>query len=163
MAYVIDASSLIEAKDRYYGFDFCPGYWKWLEGQNAAGVVFSIDRICRELEAGNDELATWAKKNSSTFFLAVDIPTQAALTQVSTWVNGANFNPQAKPQFLSGADPFLIAFALAHGHTVVTDEVFVPGERRRVKIPAVCQQFNVPCIDPFQMLRREGARFVLQP
>jgi len=163
MPYVIDASSLIEAKDRYYGFDFCPGYWDWLLRENARGVVFSIDKVGRELEAGNDDLAVWAKANAANFFLPVDQPTLTAMPHIVTWINGANFRPQAVPPFLAGADPFLIAFALVGGHTVVTDEVFVPGERRSVKIPAVCQQFNVACIDPFEMLRREGARLILHP
>jgi hypothetical protein len=27
MAYVLDANIFIEAKQRYYGLDFCPAFW----------------------------------------------------------------------------------------------------------------------------------------
>ena len=54
-----------------------------------------------------------------------------------------------------------IAYAKAHGHTVVSHEVYVEGERKRVKIPAVCNSLDVPYIRTFQMLREAEARFVL--
>jgi hypothetical protein len=163
MAYLIDASSLIEAKNRYYGFDICPGFWDWLLQQNDAGRVFSIDRIRVELESGNDELATWARERGSGFFLPLDPLTIQTVTEVNTWVVQNDFKPQARNEFLRGADPFLVAFGKAHGYCVVTDELFVPGQKNKVKIPAACQEFGVPCMSPFEMLRREGVRLVLQP
>mgnify|MGYP006298525777 CR=1 FL=1 len=30
MAYLLDANVFIEAKNRYYGMDFCPAFWDWL-------------------------------------------------------------------------------------------------------------------------------------
>lgn len=27
MAYLLDADVLIQAKNRHYGFDFCPAFW----------------------------------------------------------------------------------------------------------------------------------------
>lgn len=30
MQYLLDANVFIEAKNRYYGFDFCPAFWNWL-------------------------------------------------------------------------------------------------------------------------------------
>jgi len=81
---------------------------------------------------------------------------------VSTWVQNEGFREDAKRSFLAGADPFLIAHALAHGHTVVTHEVHIDGERKKVKIPTVCRGLNVPCERTFQVLRRQKAAFVLQ-
>jgi transcriptional regulator with XRE-family HTH domain len=37
----------------------------------------------------------------------------------------------------------LVACALAHRYTVVSHEVHVPGQRSKVRIPAVCQALNV--------------------
>gem|GEM_PF-6918350 len=36
MAYLLDSDVLIRAKNDHYGFDFCPGFWDWLEAANAA-------------------------------------------------------------------------------------------------------------------------------
>jgi hypothetical protein len=43
---------------------------------------------------------------------------------------------------------------------VVTHEV-PSGSIRKVKIPNVCIGLGVKCVTPFEMLRRERARFVL--
>ena len=163
MAFLLDANTLIQAKNEYYGFDLCPGFWAWLEQENAAGEVFSIDRIQQELENGNDALATWATAHGNGFFQPVDDQTNQAMAAVATWVQSRNFTDNAKREFFSCADPFLIAHAMAHGQTVATHEVHVEGERRKVKIPTVCRGLNVPCVRTFDMLRQKQASFVLAP
>ncbi len=162
MAYLIDSSSLIEAKDRVFCFDICPGFWDWLEQQNAAGNVFSIDRVFDELDKGNDALATWIRQRRNNFFLPVDATAFAEMSRISQWATTAYFTQPAQTEFLSGADPFLVAYALAHNHTVVTDEKFIQSEKKRIKIPAACHEFQVPCISPLEMLRTERVRFVLE-
>ncbi len=42
MAYLLDANTFIEAKNTYYGMDFCPAYWDWLDHANAAGGASQI-------------------------------------------------------------------------------------------------------------------------
>jgi hypothetical protein len=58
------------------------------------------------------------------------------------------------------ADYYLVAQALAGAHTVVTHER-PENSVHRVKIPNVCLGLRVRFINPFEMLRRERARFVL--
>lgn len=162
MAYLIDASSLIESKNRLYDFEVCPGFWDWLSQQNAAGLIYSIQKIKEELLKGDDDLSRWAKQQGSGFFLSHnDEGTMQCMTRVSQWVSRSDFKPQAKAEFLAGADPFLIAYAMAHEHTVVTDEVLELGRKNKVKIPVVCQEFDVPWIGLLDMLRQTGAKFVL--
>jgi hypothetical protein len=62
--------------------------------------------------------------------------------------------------FLQVADYYLVAHALAHGHTVVTHEKAQPSPRK-IKIPNVCIGLNIKCITPFELLRHERARFIL--
>jgi hypothetical protein len=161
MPYLLDSNIFIQAKNEYYGFDLCPGFWDWLEQQNQAGKVFSIELVQAELKRGGDELSRWAVAQGSKFFLPLDSPAIQAMTTVSTWVQNEPYRDVVKRDFLSVADPFLVAYAQAHDHTVVSHEVYVKGERKKVKIPAVCHALNVPYIRTFQMLRQEGARFVL--
>lgn len=55
-----------------------------------------------------------------------------------------------------GADPFLIACALAdwQARCVVTTEASKPTARRgNRRIPDVCKQFGVPCINTFELVR----------
>jgi len=76
------------------------------------------------------------------------------------WVQGRDqFRPEAKAEFARGADGWLIAYAGVHGLAVVTHEEFAPNVRRKVPIPNVCRQFNVPFVDTFSMLRTLEVRF----
>ena len=160
MAYLLDANVFIQAKRLHYGMDFCPAFWDWLNEQNQAGYVFSIKKVAEELAAGNDDLSTWAAQMGDEFFLSPDPSMLSALSEVSQWVQGQNYRPAAVSTFLQDADYYLIAYALAHQCVVVTHEVPSDGIRQ-VKIPNVCIGMQVEYMTPFQMLRRERARFIL--
>lgn len=60
--YLLDVDVFIQAKNLHYGFDFCPAFWDWLEEQNNARRVFSVERVGDEILAGDDELAEWARQ-----------------------------------------------------------------------------------------------------
>ena len=161
MAYLLDTNVFITAKQRYYGFQLCPGFWDWLIDANGRGVVFSHQQVLSELTAIGDELATWAAGPGVGLFLQMDQATTTAMQTVTSWVMRGQFRDFAKNEFLNGADPFLIACAMAHYHTVVTEEVFLQHTARRVKIPEVCQALNIRYMTTFQMLSQEGVTFVL--
>ena len=84
-----------------------------------------------------------------------------ALASVSTWVAARHCEPAAVNTFLQVADYYLVAHALAFGHTVVTHEV-PSTSTKRIKIPEPCIGLGIKCMTPFEMLRRERARFVLE-
>jgi hypothetical protein len=160
VAYLLDANVFIEAKNRHYGFDFCPAFWDWLVASNAKGKVFSIERVSDELQAGSDELAGWAEGRGADFFLKPDTAIIPALSSVSEWAAGEKFEPAAVSTFLAAADFYLLAHARAHGYAVVTHEV-ARSSTKTIKIPNVCISLGIKCMTPFEMLRLEKARFVL--
>ena len=161
MAYLLDANVFIQAKNLHYGLDFCPAFWDWLVARNATGEVFSIERVGDEIEAGADELAEWAAKRGAGFFLPPDAAILSALPRVSTWVTGQHYEPAAVNTFLQVADYYLVAQALAHRHIVVTHEK-ASTSTKKVKIPEPCIGLGIKCMTPFEMLRKERARFVLE-
>ncbi len=160
MAYLLDANVFIQAKRLHYGLDFCPAFWDWLVESNESGVVFSIEKVEDEIEAGADELAAWVGDRGPGFFLRPDAAMLPMLGQVSTWATGQQYEPAAVNTFLQVADYYLVAQALAHGHTVVTHEI-AAASTKRIKIPNACIGVGIKCISPFEMLRTERARFVL--
>jgi len=162
MAYLLDANVFIQAKNLHYGLDFCPAFWDWLIERNAAGEVFSIERVGDEIAAGGDDLAVWAANRGTDFFLKPDAAILPALGSVSTWATGQRYEPAAVSTFLQVADFYLVAHALAHRHTVVTHEV-ASSSTKRIKGPDVCISLGTKCMTPFEMLRSERARFVLGP
>ena len=160
MTYLLDANVFIQASRLHYGFDFCPAFWDWLEQENQDGKVFSIDHILDELLAP-DDLTDWARNQSDGFFKAVDTDTLQKYNDVTNWVQTNGYSSLAVSTFLQVADSYLISYALAHGHAVVTHEV--PADTiSKVKIPNVCTGMGIDCINPFTMLRRERAKFILQ-
>ena len=160
MAYLLDTNVFIGVKNSHYGFDFCPAFWDWLILKHEAGIVFSVAKVREELLAGEDRLSDWARGRGSNFFRS---PTEADLQSLATvrrWVEAQRYLPAAISAFLQKADYYLVAQALAGGHTVVTHEV--PADtQHRVKIPNACEGVGVRCINTLQMLCMEQARFVL--
>jgi len=159
MAFLLDANTFIEAKDGPYGFDICPAFWIFLEREHAAGRLFSIRPIGEEIWRGNDELAKWAS-NRVNLFLPLDAAAHEAAKEVVDYVQTNGFSDAAKAEFLRGADPFLIAYAKAHGHVVVTHETLEKGRLNKVKIPNVCNAIGgVRCIRVWDWLRQSNAKF----
>lgn len=161
MAYLLDSDVLMEARKRHYGFDICPGFWDWIDRQHAQGALLSVEKVREEIGDGTDALVDWADNRPAGFFAVPDSKTQAAFPTVTQWATTQNYTARAVGEFLAKADFYLVAHALAHSLTVVTHER-AAATRNKVKIPNACDGLNVLHIDPFEMLRREGARFVLE-
>jgi|SRR5665213_4417679 len=161
MAYLLDANVFIQAKNLHYGFDFCSAFWDWLLVQSGQGKVFSVEKVGDELQAGSDDLTNWAAARGPGFFLPPDPDMLTSLSKVSAWVTREGFDPAAASTFFQVADYYLVAFVLAHGHVVVTHEQPSPS-LRKVKIPTACIGLGIKCMSPFEMLRKEKARFDLR-
>jgi len=158
--YLIDSNIFIEAKNRYYAFDIAPGFWEWLDQAHAAGSVCSIEEVQTELTLGTDPLSDWAKDRDG-FFLPMDAAAVACFPRLTAWASSQAFTEAAVTTFLGEADYFLVAFALAHGHKLVTHELSNPNARSRVMIPDACIAMGVPYCSPFAMMRDHGTTLVL--
>jgi hypothetical protein len=160
MSYLLDANVFMAANNLHYGLDFCPAFWDWLIRENASQKVFSIEKVGDEIEAGDDELADWAKKVAVPLFLKPDAKGLNGMGRVSQWVTENGYTPAAVNTFLQVADYWLVSQALAHGQVVVTHEQ-PANTPHKVKIPNVCVGLGIKVMTLFEMLHRERARFVL--
>ena len=161
--YLLDANAFIEAKDRYYGFDICPGYWSSLLVQHNYRRLYSIDRISDELNELDDVVKQWIEdKVPDTFFKKTE--DQAVIEKFQEMVNWVYSQPQftdaARTEFASVADGWVIAYAAVNGLIVVTHEQFAPEAKRKVPMPNVCVEFDVEYVDTFSMLRELGETFI---
>jgi len=160
--FYLDSNTFIEAKNRYYHMDICPGYWQWMLESNASGDLESISLVYDELVSGNDVLAAWVRENKHIFVSTALPEIQHAMQEISSHVASLpDLQPAAVPEFLTGADPWLVAVAKALGGTVVTHEQPNPNAKKKIFIPDVCNHFGVPYIDTFELLLRKKAQFVL--
>ncbi len=162
--YILDSDVFIAAKNSYYAFAICPGFWDSLIHHYGAGDVRSIDRVRGELLAGRktEDLVQWVKEQlPAAFFLDTDEEAVGdAYGQVMLWVQrSAQYFDQAKAKFATEADGWLVAYAMVHGVTVVTNEQPRPQSRNRILLPDVCVQFNVTYEDTFAMLHELAVRY----
>lgn len=159
--YLLDANTFIEAARRYYAFDLAPPFWRHLIRLAKEGKIASIDRIKEQIENGNDTLAQWVKDGNlkSAFASTEQDDVIAAYQEIVARVqNNARFTSAAKATFAKDPDGWFVAYAKAKNCNVVSHEVVRPGARNRVMIPNICQQFGVPFVNTFDMLRALGVR-----
>lgn len=160
MTYLLDANVFIQAKNLYYGLDFCPAFWQWLIEQNQTGKVVSIDKIKDEIIAGEDQLSQWVKEQGQQMFKTTSGEIIPYLKKVSQWAQEQNYETVAINSFFQVADYYLLVQALAGNYTIVTHEV-PSNSNKRIKIPNACMGLNISFTNTFNMLRMEGALFVL--
>jgi long-subunit acyl-CoA synthetase (AMP-forming) len=160
--YLLDTNTYIQAKNLHYHMSFCPAYWDWLDQQYQQGSIASISSVYDELVTQNDDLSIWVKTRKDQFQAISAKETQLKLAEVAQYVADLpNKNPENIASFLSGADPWLIAQAAVTNAIIVTHEVPVPDESKKVKIPNIGKHFDVTCINTFELLRILEARFTL--
>ena len=160
MLYLLDANVIITAKDSYYAIDQVPEFWSWLVHQAAQNRLKMPLEILEEVSAGPDKTDAfyiWRKdKATAEALLLAEEPGPEILQQV---INEGYADDLTDDELITiGRDPFLVAYALnGPERTVVTTEVSAPSKQRHNrKVPDVCAQFNVPCINTFQLTRALG-------
>lgn len=161
--YIVDSDVFITAKNRYYSFDICPGFWDSVIHEHEAGRLRSIDRVRQELlNWSEEELVRWIKSDlPAGFFRDTSEPdVTRAFGEVMLWVQQkAQYTDAAKASFATKADGWLVAYAAVHGLTVATNELANPDSRKEVKLGDACNQFGVPYEDTFAMLRALKVRY----
>lgn len=154
--FLLDTNVFIEAKNRYYAFAICPGFWSSIVGHFESGDLCSIDDVKQEILRGKDDLVEWVEAElPDEFFKASHEDTVIEnYKQIILWVNNnTQFYESAKADFLAGADGWVLAYAQAKNLIVVTQEQFRKSVRNKVPMPNVCEQFGIQYRDTFFMLK----------
>ena len=76
--YLVDSDVFITAKNLYYSFDICPGFWKSVLHHHREGRIFSVDRVRGELLAGSkkEDLVRWVRDEVPEGFFVPWTPTR---------------------------------------------------------------------------------------
>lgn len=160
--FLVDSNVLIEAKNRYYAFDIAPGFWAWLDYAHSSQIACSIEPVRDELFEGDDELSGWARSHPD-FFRPMDPASTSHFAPLTSWAQSKMYTAAALTEFLTNAaDFFLVAYAAAHSHTLVTHEQPRPESKKRVLIPDACRAMGVTYANTFMMLRSTKARLDFQ-
>ena len=142
MKYVFDTNAFSHLFNHYYRERF-PSLWKKFDPLVEGGVITSTREVRREIkDCPIASLITWAEDHRDLF----PDPTTDEGQFVAKIFSVQHFQQIIeKKDLLTGrknADPFIIARAKVLRGTVVTMEKFKP---HAVKIPNICQHFQVSC------------------
>lgn len=158
--FAVDADVLIRAHHDDYPPDIFPGVWEALARACDQGVIVTTPRVFEEVSFP-PELAAWMKERRETLVADVSDPAVVeSLRGVMVWADGqARFPEEKRREFERSADPELIAYALANRLAVMTNEQPAPRSST-VKIPDVCDAFDIEVASLLDLFRHLGAAFV---
>ncbi len=148
--YSFDTSSLLNGRRDLLPPKTFPGVWENIELAVAQGQVRAIDLVRDELFVMEDDVHRWARSQAGLFLdLEQDVQLAArAVLQEHQKLIGVGSGR-------SGADPFVVALALARNGVVVTEEV--PSHSlARPKIPDVCRALGVRSVNLIGYVQEQG-------
>lgn len=150
--YCIDTSALIQPLEKRYPVDVFPTLWERVDELISEGRFVAPDIVLDELGRVSDNASAWGKARRGIFVEMDDRllrEGQAIIRRFPRIVERRKRRSQA--------DPFVVGLAKLDRLVCVTEEE--QGSATNVRIPFVCGELSVSCIDFLEMMRREGWRF----
>jgi hypothetical protein len=150
--YSIDTSAILDSWVRWHPPDIFRSLWINIEKMIDDGAIRATDEVREELSKKQDDVYEWAKNKDNLFIpLTPDIQ-RASRTILSRFQKLVGASRER-----SQADAFVIALAMVENCTVITGEPY--GDENKPKIPFVCNQYNIPCINMVGLIREQNWRF----
>lgn len=117
--------------------------------------------VYNEVIKNDDEIATWLKQHKKVLHIDDSELFQSDSLRTVLEAYGKN-SPSGKlseidlEKISTGADLYIIAFALLNGHTVVSNEVLSRGPTigKNRKIPDVCLDLKINCINDRDFMKK---------
>lgn len=147
--YIVDSCALLEAWQRLYTPQAFPNVWRWVEDHIERGLLLSHREVVEEIE-WPDALVDWVKAHKSIFSDSEEAEQEKCGNLLSSYPKFRPDGGKAK-----WADPWIIARAHELGGVVVTQEN--PHSPKR--IPYVCAQEKIECVNVQQMVNILGSRY----
>jgi hypothetical protein len=140
-----------------------PELWGHIEKRIEEGKIIASKEVLDELERNaSDELKEWLDKHKDMFVFD-----RVQLEKAELLINNfyAKYKRGYKPEIGDAADPFVIATAMVHKAVVLTQEAVQgphnPSEVKAPKIPTVCSNYGVECVNIQGFIEREGFRIAM--
>lgn len=164
--FLLDTNCFITPCNTFYPFSFAPAYWDVILQEQEKGRICTIEEVREEIFRKEDQIKSWMESNvfSKDFFRSMDECAMKKFSEIINWVySHPVFSNAEKEKFSSQkTDGFLVSYAGSRNIVLVTLEKRQPDPKcKKIKIPNLCEQFQVESIDLFEMLKRLGVSFVL--
>jgi hypothetical protein len=165
--FIIDSNALITPYKFYYSFEIAPQFWDTIANHITLKNIAILDKVFDEISSKNDPLGQWIKNIVDLKQINYrDSEIIGNYGKIMNYISASGFyssialNTWAQR---NKADPWIIAAAVAYNYTVITFETFNQGlninqPSKSVKIPNICQQFDITCKDLFYMMQKLSIR-----
>lgn len=147
--YIIDSSSIFSQKpDEANRRSVFRGLWRNIDEYIRDQVIITCSEI--ESEIKDKDLLSWLHQQQCKIMPITD-EVQANVRKI------VNEHPELIEfsKCKSSGDAFLIATAMEYGLTVITEE----RKNSPKKIPAICNAYNIPCVNITELCTEEGWNF----
>ena len=150
MGYSIDTSGLITSWQITHNPKNHPSFWDKLDVLISKHELRASEEVLEDLSKKDDEVYKWAKSRPDMLVpLYEDIQLAVkALMKIYPRIIDSRRNR-------SGSDPWVIALAQVQDLTVITFEKPM-NNLDKPKIPDVCNELKIRCIDMHDLIREQG-------
>ena len=158
--YLLDSNIFIQS-EHFIPEDIFPSYWARLGGLIVSGDAVVHETVKDELKRIKDFIMPWIKSLGKVKFMKTSDSCLEKYLELCSWAeNEPRYSEQAVRKFEAPgkADAMLCAEAWESDLTLVTFEVH-SNSPNDIKIPDVCDAFDIKCLDGFDFMRAEGFRF----
>jgi hypothetical protein len=159
--YIIDSCSLIDL-NRHNPIDVFPSLWEKIGELIDSNMMISHIEVFNEVTKQDDILSEWLKKYKKMFRNVTLRQAELVSEILKKYPSFVKIDKQYD------ADPWLIALAKEMQENpqqklffkvkrlIVTEESL---RGNKIKIPFVCQEFGIECINRVEMFRQESWKF----
>jgi hypothetical protein len=165
--FIIDSNALITPYKFYYSFEIAPQFWDAIAEHITLKNIVILDKVFDEIASKDDPLSQWIKNIDGLEQISYrNSEIIDSYGKIMNYIGTSGFYSSiALNAWAQGnkADPWIIAAAVTYNYTVITFETFNQGlninqPSKIVKIPNVCQQFDVACKDLYYMMHKLSIR-----
>jgi len=153
--YCIDSSSLIHASKRAYPPRRFPRLWSEIDELIASERLIVSIEVYNEIKKKDDEMYAWIKERKEAMCRDIDDAVQAQVIRLMRTYPRLVDTKKGK----SGGDPFVIGHALASNPYFVVVSEEKGGSENSPKIPFVCEQEGLRCINILTLIEEEDWSF----
>lgn len=150
--YLIDTCSILAQKsDRAFKRKMFKSGWEYIDLCIMKGKIVTCSEIEHEIK--DSDILQWLHEKQCSI-LEIDDEIQKNVRMIVTEHPGMiNFTNNGNNS--SSGDVFLIATAISHKLSIITEE----SKDRRDKIPFICRSYNIPTYNVSDFWEREGLVF----
>ncbi len=154
--YSLDTSALIAAFHERYPIANFPTLWHKIEELIKSNRL-KMSQVVFDEAMRDSEIRQWCNQNhlKQYFQVPIDEFVQEKASEILSEFPRLVDNRSGK----SGADPWVIAFALTSENCIVVTEEGPTDSVDRPKIPDVCKHFEVECIKVVDVIKKEEWKF----